>query len=503
MHSFPLLFVLFLSFQFFLSPQTLACSQNQTLSEKLTINFFPANDAAVALTPASIRFAETPIVVRYTLMGGIAIYDSLAPCHATALSFFGTKDAIPRQFCNPDSLAIIVSIATYRALVTEFPKEMGVYAKFLRSQKLEITQSTDTSTICGFANMIGNRIAKFFASDNWNSLGDLSTRAGKRSFDDYTGYSPINNPYATSSELSHPLRWVPYSIPLDSNGRFAHQVHVTPQLGQSVSTLILSPNDVQDRRVKGPFRSPNMASQISTADQVTARRLIGDVIRASARLTAKQRFFANWWDNKLFSTAAISSLYERSGMLSRFEVAHQFMGEMLSQHDALIIAWSEKRRHDLIRPRSLVHRLRSGRKFRAWVRGEGVKRISADHWLPLLDEQPHSEFPSGSAALCTAAFEHTAAYITKRRGAVKGVKARIPANTYPFQKSATSISFDGPGDVARSCVESRMWAGVHFRPALTAGTKIGSGIGNKVHDFITELEEGRVPKACGHCMHRR
>lgn len=470
------------------------------LSDQLFLEFLPPNGASTALTPPSILFGETPIVIRFTLIGGIAVYEPQAACHPTALSFFATRDRIPPALCDEETNAVIRVFTIYHALVREFPAEMDSFRKFLLGLDLDpITTSRDISTVPGWAFVHGNRLADFFARDGWNSLGDRSSLFPQR-FQDYTAYRPANCPQDDPARLLYPLRWQPFTAAADSPGRFSSQVHVVPQIAE-LDPLVLSTADVAKRRFDAPYRAPNARRRISAPDLRILRRLTAQLIRVSQNLTSQQRFLAGWWNNKLFSTAAISSFYEKAARLSRFEIAQQFMGEMLSQYDALLITWREKRRHDLARPRTLLQNVRRGQRFRAFVSEDlGVRTVRAEDWRPFIPEQPHSEFPSASAAICRAAMEHITLYVEEKLGRkAPPVKIRFQAFIFPFARRAMTVSYANPLAAADSCAESRLWAGVHLQPAVDAGKEIGKGIGEIVFKHIKQLGDGIVPPGCKRC----
>lgn len=479
---------------------TYVSAQHESLADKLYLRFLPANDAARALANAAIFAAETPITIRFTLMAGAAVYDSRAACHPVALSFFGTKDDVPPSFCTDDNNAILTSYTTYVAIAREFPGQARTYGQFLRKQGLEPqSNSRDRSTMNGWANYIGNRMADFFANDGWNSLGKLSNDRFPAPFQDYTNYQPVNQPYAKRPRK--PLRWQPLPFEVDGLGRFAHQIHVTPQIAVAVDPLVLTQQDMNSRVTRSPYLNPDKYNKLNTLDRRNVQKRLNEMLRTSVKLTPGQIFLARWWDNKLFSTAGISAYYEGASGLSKFQVAQQFMGEMISQYDALIITWREKRRHDLARPRSLLQIVRPGQTVRSFVNEkEGVSHVSTEDWRPLIREQPHSEFPSGSAALCFAAMEHIQEYVKQVKGSVPDIKIRYPANTFPFNQQDVTVAYEDPQKAARGCAESRLWAGVHFRPSVEAGAKIGRGIGRIVLNHVLMLGRGKVPAGCARCQ---
>lgn len=488
-------------------------SSSRSLSDRLYLNFYPPTEAAKAIAPPSIMTAETPIVVRFTLMGGIGQYEPVAACHPTALSFFGTKDPIPPAMCNDDdTLAILQALTMLVAIELEFPMEAASYASFLRSLNIRLPSSyganelANDSTIIGWSYIHGRRIANFFANDGWNSLGNWSSKINITPFEDYTGYEPVNNPYDDVRRLLYPLRWQPFRMTAMAGqyARFGHQIHVVPQLAtRHVRPLVLSENDLQQRvaGIHPPYRTPNNRFRISAADIGLVRRLVALVVVTSARVTARQRAIARWWNNKLVSTAGISSYYTKKVSLTRYETAHQFLGEMLAQHDALLAAWRAKRHFDLARPRTLISRLYAGMHFRAFVDEQrGVQRVRADEWRPVIPEQPHSEFPSASSSLCTAAMEHMKLYVAAKRNLadeeVPALDLIVPA---PFADPPLAVRYDTPRDAAVACGLSRLHAGVHFPPSISAGHELASGIGLAAFRHISQLERGIQPQHCWRC----
>lgn len=471
----------------------------------LHVTFNPPNVPAIRLTPRSILTAETPIVVRYTLIGAAAIYDPQAACQPKALSFFGVRDFIPQRFCTRDMSAVLQSLTLYRALRIEFPNEMSSWAVYLREVGIEpVGNTTDRNTLHGWAAFAGDRIARYFRNDGWNSLGDRG-RSFRQQFRDFTNYKPLNCPTDDPRSLRRPLRWQPMINEQDRRGRFSAQVHVVPHIGNTVTPLVLTETQVTARRQPSPYVSPSKFRSISPKDLESVRRGLREVIQASLTLTPGRRFLANWWNNKLVSTAAISSFYETAANLSRFQIAQQFLGEMMAQHDALIVVWKEKRRHDLARPRTVLLNVRRGQRFMAYARQvRQVRSVTAEQWLPFIDEQPHSEFPSGSAALCTAAMEHIETYTRSRFGSVPPIKIRVPLGAgamlqFDLERDET-VSFRGPTEAALNCGESRLWAGVHFRPAIVAGARVGKGVGKIVFDHIMMLDRGIRPSNCKRCL---
>lgn len=201
-----------------------------TLAEKLFPIFVPANEASSIIFPPSILFAQAPIQVRYSLIFTAIARDTFAVCEQNSLSFFGVNELAPKSFCEPENNVVLLSYTLRRSLIAEFPREMAVYAAFLINAGLNpMDSSTNTSTMIGWANVHGSKLANHFANDGWNSVG-ISKYFPKR-FADTTGYQPRNYPGVSPSKLRFPLRWQPLTQSYDQNGNFADQIHVTPHIG--------------------------------------------------------------------------------------------------------------------------------------------------------------------------------------------------------------------------------------------------------------------------------
>lgn len=486
------------------SAQNPSPTGNSTLSERLVVIFSPISPAARALFPVSIRGLETPLIIRITYLFALSRYEIGAACHPTALSFFGVKDKIPRRFCKSLPRLIIFSYINYRINEQQIPQQAVPYGLYLAEQGLTpFSRSTDTRTEIGWANVIAARANRYLSADGWNSLGDLSRNDFRRPYFDYTGYRPVNPAEVPSDELPRPLRWQPLTVYAGFTGNFKSQVHVAPQLAR-VKPLVLSKADILRRRAANPYKTSNRRKTIGKVDKARLNGFIKEYFRASRELTVPQRFAALWWDNKFFSLGTFLLYYSRVLKMDAFTEEFLFLAEMVAQHDALIVAWKEKLRHDLVRPPTIIRRLMSGKQVKAFVSEEiGVRKIDAGEFEPYVPIQPHSEFPSASAVLCSATMEYLKIGLERFVG--EGVKlpnfflSAPPGRffTFPFTETVTvNLTLD---EAVTDCAQSRLYAGVHFSPSIKAGVELGRGIGRKSIDQMAALVAGRVPDDCWRC----
>ena len=280
-----------------------------------------------------------------------------------------------------------------------------------------------------------------------------------------------------------------------------------PFLG-AVRPLVLTRRKVQRKRAPRPYRGIH-SRWLGWRDARTLDGLIRQLFATSAALTPQQRFLARLWENKFLSLGNFGATFPPRifGPDDRFSAVRWFLGEMLAQHDAVVVAWKEKRRFDVLHPQTVVRLRYRGCAVSAFVgRAAGVRRIVAEEWESLVPTQPHSEYPSASAVICSAAFEHA------RFLADEGIKARNLTALPPItiapnvsvlpslaEEGFSSVTFDTFEEAAESCGKSRLWAGVHFGPAVPAGLALGKGIGQLAYEYVRDLKNGKVPDRCVLC----
>jgi hypothetical protein len=121
--------------------------------------------------------------------------------------------------------------------------------------------------------------------------------------------------------------------------------------------------------------------------------------------------------------------------------------------DAFISCWDEKYRSNLIRPETVIN--------------ENID----ENWVPLLQTPPFPEYTSGHSVISTAA----AITLTSLFGEAFSytddveVKYGLPARKYK--------SFAAAADEAAI---SRLYGGIHYRPAIVHGVDQGKKVGNYI-----------------------
>lgn len=522
----PSLLILLLTSLLLLSSSFSAAQQPPTSYNRSAFDLYFGDRALLNtfLYPRRTVTADAPYVVRYVLLQIVCAYDVAAACSDSALSFLGTRLSIPSELCmDRDAFAATILHLTYHVLLADLPREGASLGDLLyRAGLLQTSTSTsldgenrsedddigdsdyNTDSPAGWAKRHARTIDIYFRSDGWNSRAfPPFSEAGAR-----RPYVPRNAGTLDAHSVLFPLRWSPAIDPSKCNpaGRCTAQVHVFAQLRrarpllQTVDTAAVHGLHWRQRQLRTRrqqlYRRRNSKRRLrSRADRQIVRTQIATVVNASRRLTHRQKALATWWESKLASTGIINLIYLQRFNLSLQERPLQafafLLGDALAQHDAILLAFTEKVRIDAARPLPLVRRF--------------GRQESLRNWDSFLRAQPHSEFPSASAALCLASMSHARVYgdevVGVRRTefpAFEGVVGRSVFNPDGLDPPVL-VRFSTPEQAARQCGLSRVWAGVHFGPAVVAGFDLVRDVGQKAVRHMHDLVNGRTPQGCERC----
>ena len=142
---------------------------------------------------------------------------------------------------------------------------------------------------------------------------------------------------------------------------------------------------------------------------------------------------------------------------SMVQSAEAYVRVSLSLVDGFISCWDEKYRSKLIRPESYIN------------------QYIDENWVPLLQTPPFPEYTSGHSVISSSA----SVALTKLFG-----------DNYAFTDSTEtefgmpSRSFKSFYDASGEAAISRLYGGIHYRPALEIGAKQGKAIGEFIANKI-------------------
>jgi len=219
------------------------------------------------------------------------------------------------------------------------------------------------------------------------------------------------------------------------------------------------------------FQAP-MPSKFDLTPGSTYHKEVMEVYNTINNLTNEQRDIANFWDcnpfkmnisgHAMFATKKMSPGGHWLGIVgqvsrqlkkSHVQVAEAFAMTSMSIFDGFISCWDEKYRSIRIRPESVINN-------------------SIDKkWMPILQTPPFPEYTSGHSTISSAA----ATVLTKLYGdnVAFNDSTEIPYGIPPRKFT----SFKQAADEASI---SRLYGGIHFRPALDQGVIQGAKVANQL-----------------------
>ena len=232
-------------------------------------------------------------------------------------------------------------------------------------------------------------------------------------------------------------------------------------------------------RPKGP-------TAFSTDKNSTFYKEAYEVYTVGKNLSEEQRQIASFWDcnpfvmnvkgHVMFATKKISpgghwmnithvACKKTDADLVRSAEAYAMVSIALM--DGFISCWDEKYRSRLIRPETYINEF-----------------IDED-WVPLLQTPPFPEYTSGHSVISAA----SAVTLTKLFG---DNFAFLDSTEVEF--GLTARSFDSFTEASEEAAVSRLYGGIHYRPAIDDGIVEGRALGNYVIERIKTRREDLAQK---------
>ena len=440
----------------------------------------PLREAIIPrLVPALIAevspsLGDVTLVNRVNSVTILAMMDALAPYHPTAVGAYTRLERQPEAERTHLNMNIASLHAAYHALSAMIPARAAVWREMLVSAGLDPDDaSMNPNSPVGIGNLAGLGAVAARLHDGYNQQGNYA---------DTTGYAPVNSP----TELVDAGRWQP-DIIRRGIGIHVAQQFVTPQMA-NVEPF----GDFDPRQLRVP---PPAASDPANWEAYKAQ--VDDVLSLSANMTDEQKMLAEIFDNKVVSFgASFQVVSRRLGLSIADNVIADFL-VMLAIHDATIPTWQEKRRWDAVRPFSAIRHVYGDDMVRAWGGpGKGAVEMPASQWQSYLQEADHPEYPSASSCVCSAQAQAMRRYTGSDE---LDWTVRFPAGSSRVEPGITpaqdiEVNIATWTDFARICGESRVWAGLHFYPAIEASANICGAIGDAAYEYFAALLEGSAPQ---------
>jgi hypothetical protein len=239
---------------------------------------------------------------------------------------------------------------------------------------------------------------------------------------------------------SAPGSWRPV-LPALANDPNAWVKDVEPFLGKDPERFRThGPYDLGSRRYAREFEEVKLLGSLTS-------------IERSGDQTAAARF---WAEGPMIITRLARDLSARFG-LSVADAARMYAMEYLTGADSLIAVWDDKARWLFWRPITAIREAAS----------DGNAATEPDTgWLPLINNPPYPDHPSGLSGVASAMFESLEDFFRTDRIAF----------TATSMSSGTTRGFARFSQATEEVVDARVWSGIHFRNADEDGARIGKEV---------------------------
>ncbi|MGH3693954.1 MAG: vanadium-dependent haloperoxidase [Pseudonocardiaceae bacterium] len=187
-----------------------------------------------------------------------------------------------------------------------------------------------------------------------------------------------------------------------------------------------------------------------------------EVLDTTTALTSEQRSIAHHWSDGEWSITppghwlgiTTTILRERSAAFD--EAAETYLRLAISQHDAFVACWWAKYHYNTLRPITYARRV-----------------LGQSDWLPPIKTPPFPEYPSGHSVQSAAAAEVLTTHLGTRPFTDRMTESRgLPPRPFTDFRAA-----------AQEAGISRLYAGIHFQPAITQGLHQGIRIGKTIAEL--------------------
>ena len=215
---------------------------------------------------------------------------------------------------------------------------------------------------------------------------------------------------------------------------------------------------------------PLPPTEFDLSDGSPFRAEIDEVYQTSIKLNEEEEAIARFWDCNPFVTEEQAHLMPATKKITpgghwmgitriACELTDRdFHGSLeayvwttIALADAFISCWDEKYRSNLIRPETVINR---------YVDGD---------WKPLLETPPFPEYTSGHSVISTAAAEVLSSLFGEPFEFVDSVEVEY---------GLPPRSFNSFREACAEAAISRLYGGIHYRPAIEQGVVQGRKVGN-------------------------
>lgn len=451
------------------------------------------NDAALDAVRAT-RLGP-PMVARSLAVVHTAMYDAWAAYDDVALSAtVATVSRRPFQERSATNRTKAMSYAAHAALLDQFPTQKAAFDTRLSALGFGPSEAAaDPATAEGVGRSVARALLQYCHGDGANQLGNLMPSGV--AYADYSNYTPVNPPLVVDqptalSDIPAPGRWQPLRY-LDAGGTPQTPGYLAATWGKVVPFALSSASQF---RPDGPAipGSPEFLAQAQS------------VMQAQVSLTEKQKVIAEYWADGPGSETppghwCLFAQYVsmRDGHTDDDDVK-MFYALTNALFDASIAAWDAKRAYDSARPISAIRYLMNGQTIIGYGSGgpaAGLQAIRGETWVPFqaptFPTPPFPEHVSGHSTFSAAASEVLARFTGSDELGMQYIK---PAGSLQIEPGLPTrdvlLEWSTFTDAAAEAGMSRIYGGIHFDRANSAGLSMGREVGALVFSKAEKLWQG-------------
>ena len=452
------------------------------------------------------HFTDPSLAFRYITLMLNAGYDATAPYHETAVGVYSRIKNLESGSSDIRDINTASFHSAYQLLMKFDPDRKPQWDRMLEKYGLDPTDGEGLELDCfqeqpheltspvAIGNLAGKCVWEGRVNDGFNHSGE---ETGGYPFMDTTGYAPVN----PANVLVDPSRWQPQILHM-GNGEYVAQQFVTPQWANTRPYTDIDPRSM---RAGDPTWSDHLNEEAYKAQA-------DEVLHEVANLDDRKKIIAEYIDNKarntIFFPAVKAFDFETQQARGTMELRQINFLLHIAMFDAGIVAWQEKARHDMARPETAIQHIYGDQLVPTYddKNPDTPEMIPASQWKPYLDTGNHPEYPSGSTCFCAAEAQAWRSYlgsdvIPLANGSL-GFSGILPAKSSIHERGITpvnpvNVTYATWTEFVNECGESRIWSGVHFRPAVESAIELCTSIGDTAYEYFQTLLDGTAPPRGG------
>jgi hypothetical protein len=336
---------------------------------------------------------------------------------------------------------------------------------------------------------------EFCHKDGANQLGDLAP--GGIAYANYTGYSPKNQAMVVTQPtaldaIASPGSWQPLTY-TDASGAVKTPGFVGASWDHLVPFALTSAKQ---------FR-PGPPAKAGTPEYAAQAQHLIDVQSA---LTEQQKVIAEYWADGPNSElppghwCLIAQFVSERDRHTDDEDARMFFALTNALSDAGIAAWDAKIFFDSARPITAIRYLMNGKPITGYGPqgpAAGLATIAGEAWVPYqpttFPTPPFPEHVSGHSTFSAAAAEVLARFTgSDTYGGSYTKAARSMAVEPSLPSTALTLHWSTFTEAADEAGISRIYGGIHFDNANTAGKEMGRAVGAQAFERAQKYWQGQV-----------